>query len=349
MFSATTAFGKTVIAARMIAERGFNTLRLVHRRQLLDQWQERLAVFIGMSPREIGVISRGKKASGKRVDVAVIQSLSRNGEVNDLIADYGQVIVDECHHLSAFSLEQVLRQVKAKYVLGLTATPIRKDGHHPIIFMQCGPIRFRVDPKKHAALRPFQHVVIPRGTVFQLPPSPKPRPIQELYRLLADNPRRNAQIVEDVLSAVKAGRSTILLTERTSHADWFATALQNKVKNVVVLKGGRGVKQRRAAAAQLESIAEATERVIVATGRYIGERVDDSRLDTLFLALPVSWRGTLQQYVGRPHRLHAGKIEVRVYDYIDGAIPMLSNMFLKRRRGYEAVGYTIRDDSQLPL
>ena len=349
VLSATTAFGKTVIAARMIAERGVNTLVLVHRRQLLDQWRERLALFLGMSPREIGVISGGKKALGKRVDVAVIQSLSRNGEVHDLVAEYGQVIVDECHHLSAFSFEQILRQVKAKYVLGLTATPIRKDGHHPIIFMQCGPIRFRVDPRRHAALRPFQHVVIPRATVFQLPPSPQAPPIQELYRLLADNPRRNAQIVEDVLNAVKAGRSPILLTERTSHADWFATALQDKVKNVVVLKGGQGVKQRRAAAAHLESIAEASERVIVATGRYIGEGFDDSRLDTLFLALPVSWRGTLQQYVGRLHRLHAGKIEVRVYDYIDGAIPMLSNMFLKRRRGYEAVGYTIRDDSQLPL
>ncbi len=349
VLSATTAFGKTVIAARIIAKRGVNTLILVHRRQLLDQWRERLALFLGLSVREIGVISGGKKAPGKRVDVAVIQGLSRNGEVNDLVAEYGQVIIDECHHLSAFSFEQVLRQVKAKYILGLTATPIRKDGHHPIIFMQCGPIRFRVDPQKHAALRPFEHVVIPRATVFQLPPTPQPPPIQELYRLLADNPRRNTLIVGDVLRAVKEGRSPILLTERTNHAEWFAAALQDKVKNVVILKGGQGVKQRRAAALQLASIPEGSERVIIATGRYIGEGFDDSRLDTLFLALPVSWKGTLQQYVGRLHRLHAGKTEVRVYDYVDGAIPMLSNMFLKRRKGYNAVGYTISDDSQLPL
>jgi len=349
VLSATTAFGKTVIAARMIAERGVNTLILVHRRQLLDQWRERLALFLGLSAREIGVISGGKKTPGKRVDVAVIQSLSRNGEVNDLVADYGQVIIDECHHLSAFSFEQVLRQVKAKYILGLTATPIRKDGHHPIIFMQCGPVRFRVDPRKHAALRPFEHLVIPRATAFQLPPTPQPTPIQELYRLLSDNPRRNALIVEDVLRAVKEGRSPILLTERTNHAEWFAAALQDKVENVVILKGGQGVKQRRAAASQLESIPDGSERVIIATGRYIGEGFDDSRLDTLFLALPVSWKGTLQQYVGRLHRLHAGKTEVRVYDYVDGAIPVLSTMFLKRRKGYEAVGSTIRDDSQLPL
>ena len=343
VLSATTAFGKTVVAARMIAERGVNTLVLVHRKQLLDQWRERLSLFLDVPSREIGAIGGGKKIPTKRIDVAVIQSLGRKGEVHECVGDYGHVIVDECHHLSAFSFEQVLRQVRAKYVLGLTATPIRKDGHHPIIFMQCGPIRFRVDARKHAALRPFEHVVYPCPTVFQLPPSEEPLPIQEIYRLLTENQHRNLQIIEDVVAAVREGRSPILLTERTSHADWFAAALEGRVQNIVSLKGGQGIKQRRKVAAQIAEISTGTDRVLIATGRYIGEGFDDARLDTLFLTLPVSWSGTLQQYVGRLHRLHAGKTEVRVYDYVDEAVPMLSKMYRKRIRGYTAVGYSIKD------
>jgi superfamily II DNA or RNA helicase len=344
VLAATTAFGKTVIAAHCIARRGVNTLVLVHRRQLLDQWRERLSVFLGIDLKAIGVIAGGKKSPTGAVDIALLQSLSRKGEVPDFVGDYGHIVVDECHHLSAFSFETVLRRVKARFVLGLTATPIRKDGHHPIIFMQCGPIRFRVDARKHAATRPFDHVVIPCPTCFQIPPGAE-LPIQQLYAELTNNERRNAQIVRDVLAAVAEGRSPLVLTERKSHADTLADALRGKVTHVVVLKGGQDTKARAVAASELAAIPPDTQRVIIATGRYIGEGFDDSRLDTLFLALPISWRGTLQQYVGRLHRLHTGKTEVRVHDYIDGAVPMLSRMFDKRRRGYEAVGYTIRDDS----
>ena len=348
VFAATTAFGKTVIAAHCIARRGVNTLVLVHRRQLLDQWRERLAVFLGIDVKEIGVIAGGKKSPTGNVDIALLQSLNRKGVVPDFVGDYGHVVVDECHHLSAFSFETVLRRVKAQFVLGLTATPIRKDGHHPIIFMQCGPVRFRVDARKHAATRPFDHVVIPCPTCFQIPPGTDP-PIQQLYAELIANERRNAQIIRDVLAAVAEGRSPLVLTERRSHADALACALRGKVAHVVVLQGGQDEKARAAVASELAAIPQDTPRVIIATGRYIGEGFDDSRLDTLFLAMPISWRGTLQQYVGRLHRLHADKTEVRVHDYIDGAVPMLSRMFGKRRRGYEAVGYTIRDDSSPTL
>jgi superfamily II DNA or RNA helicase len=344
VLAATTAFGKTVIAAHCIARRGVNTLVLVHRRQLLDQWRERLSVFLGIDVQAIGVIAGGKKSPTGVVDIALLQSLNRKGEVPDLVGDYGHVVVDECHHLSAFTFETVLRRVKARFILGLTATPIRKDGHHPIIFMQCGPVRFRVDARKHAATRPFDHVVIPCPTCFQTTPGIEV-PIQQLYAELAANERRNAQIVRNVLSAVAEGRSPLVLTERKSHADTLASALRGQVAHVVVLKGGQDEKVRVAAASELAAIPQDAPRVIIATGRYIGEGFDDSRLDTLFLALPISWHGTLQQYVGRLHRLHTGKTEVRVHDYIDGAVPMLSRMFLKRRRGYEAVGYTIRDDS----
>jgi len=340
---ATTAFGKTVIAAWLIAERKVNTLVLVHRRQLLDQWRERLAAFLNLPIKSIGQIGGGRRRANGMIDVAVIQSLNRKQVVDDLVANYGHVIVDECHHISAVSFEQVLRQVKARYITGLTATPQRKDGHHPIIVMQCGPIRHRVDARAQALARPFNHFVIPRPTNFRLPPSTEKPEMHELYAALADNKARNDLICVDLMRSVKAGRSPILLTERTSQVEEFASRLTGLVKHIVVLKGGMGAKQRRAIAEQLTSIPDGEERVLLATGRYIGEGFDDARLDTLFLAMPISWRGTLQQYVGRLHRLHDNKREVIVYDYVDGCVPVFFAMYSKRVRGYEAVGYKIQD------
>lgn len=349
ILSATTAFGKTVVAAWMIAARKVNALVLVHRRQLLDQWRERLAAFLNVPIKSIGQIGGGRRNVTGIIDVAVIQSLNRKQVVDDVVANYGHVIVDECHHLSAVSFEQVLRQVKARYITGLTATPQRKDGHHPIIIMQCGPIRHRVNAKEQARVRPFKHVVIPRPTNFRLPPSTAKPEMHALYAMLAENKARNDFICIDLVRAIKAGRSPIVLTERTSQLDDFAARLNGLVKHLVVLKGGMGIKQRRAIAEQLTSIHDGEERVLLATGRYIGEGFDDARLDTLFLAMPISWRGTLQQYVGRLHRLHDSKREVIVYDYVDGCVPVLSAMYSKRVRGYEAVGYQIQDDLETPL
>jgi superfamily II DNA or RNA helicase len=340
---ATTAFGKTVVAAWLIAARKVNTLVLVHRRQLLDQWRERLAAFLNLPIKSIGQIGGGRRRAGGIIDAAVIQSLNRKLVVDDLVANYGHVIVDECHHLSSVSFEQVLRQVKARYITGLTATPQRKDGHHPIIVMQCGPIRYRVDAKAQALARPFKHLVIPRPTNFRMPPTTEKPEMHELYAALAGNKARNDLICVDLLRVVKGGRSPILLTERTSQIDEFAGRLNSLVKHVVVLKGGMGAKQRRAIAEQLAAIPNDQERVLLATGRYTGEGFDDARLDTLFLAMPISWRGTLQQYVGRLHRRYDSKREVIVYDYVDGCVPVLSAMYSKRVRGYEAVGYQIKD------
>lgn len=341
---ATTAFGKTVVGAWLIAARKVNTLVLVHRRQLLDQWRERLAAFLNLPIKTIGQIGGGRRRASGIIDVAVIQSLNRKQVVDDVVANYGHVIIDECHHLSAVSFEQVMRQVKARYITGLTATPQRKDGHHPIIIMQCGPIRYRVDAREQALARPFKHIVIPRPTNFRLPPSTEKPEMHELYAGLATNKARNDLIALDLIRAIKSGRSPVLLTERTSQVDDFAARLNGLVKHIVVLKGGMGTKQRRAVAEQLAAIPNNEERVLLATGRYIGEGFDDARLDTLFLAMPISWRGTLQQYVGRLHRLHAGKHEVIVYDYVDGCVPVLSAMYSKRVRGYEAVGYMIQDE-----
>ena len=341
---APTAFGKTAVAAWVIARRRTSTLVVVHRQQLLDQWRARLSTFLGMAPDSIGQIGGGKTSVTGVIDVAVIQSLQRKGEVRDLVADYGQVIVDECHHLSAFTFEQVLKQVKARYVLGLTATPTRKDGHHPIIFMQCGPIRYHLTARKAAEGAPFEHVVIPRFTDFfhSGPESDvSDVTIHDLYSaMVADGPR-NDLIVQDVIEALKAGRSPLLLTGRTEHLEQFAARLASVTKNVFVLRGRMGRKQRRGTMDALSAIREGEARVILATGSYIGEGFDDPRLDTLHLAMPISWRGTLQQYVGRLHRLHDGKKEVRVYDYVDSLVPMLARMYKKRLAGYEAIGYVV--------
>jgi superfamily II DNA or RNA helicase len=347
VLSATTGFGKTVIAAYLIAKRKVNALVLVHRRQLLDQWIAHLINFLGLTPQEIGQIGGGRQKATGFVEVATIQSLHRKGVVNDLVGEYGHLVIDECHHISARSFELVARQSKAKYVLGLSATVTRKDGHHPIIFMQCGPVRYRVDPRQQAAKRPFQHRVIVRKTEFRLSEelSEDNRPsIQEIYRALSDDKFRNVKIVEDVQEVVKAGRYPVILTERRDHLRLLAEQLQPHIQNVFVLRGGMGRKQRRLIQDQLDDVPDGEPRVILSTGRYLGEGFDDARLDTLFLTLPISWRGTLAQYAGRLHREHDQKKEVLIYDYLDENVPLLSRMYEKRRRGYKALGYKIEGD-----
>jgi len=341
LLSAATAFGKTVVAAWIIAQRKVNTLVLVHRRHLMEQWRERVASFLDMPINSIGQVGGGRRKITGEIDVAVIQSLNRKGEVDDLVADYGQVIVDEAHHLSAFSFEQVLKHVKARYVLGLTATPVRKDGHHPIILMQCGPIRHRVTTRDQRAGASIVHRVIQKVTEFCLPESESEVGIQALYAALVASEARNDLIFDDVLQNLEEGRTPLLLTERTDHLEWFERRLKPFAKNVVVLRGGRGRKAQRDVAEQLASVPPNEERLIIATGRYIGEGFDDIRLDTLFLALPISWRGTLQQYVGRLHRQHEGKHELRVYDYVDQEVPVLLRMYQRRLKGYQAMGYEV--------
>jgi len=341
---APTGFGKTVIASWLIAQRNVNTLVLVHRRLLMDQWRERLCLFLDIPPKAIGMHCGGKKKTTGRIDVAVIQSLQRKGEVLDLVADYGHVIVDECHHVSAFSFEQVLKQVKARFVLGLTATPTRRDGHHPIIMMQCGPIRVRVDPRKIALKRPFKHAVFFKDTCFEISENMIEPTIQQLYSALANDCDRNSLIVDEIRASVAVGRSPLVLTERTEHLRVLTEMLGESARNIVVLKGGMGKRQREAVVDQLKSIPDDEERIILATGRHIGEGFDDARLDTLFLALPVSWRGILQQYAGRLHRLHDNKREVRVYDFIDRQAPVLVRMYRKRLAGYRAIGYSTKGE-----
>jgi superfamily II DNA or RNA helicase/very-short-patch-repair endonuclease len=344
VLAATTAFGKTVVAAWLIAQRGVNTLVLVHRRQLLEQWVERLSAFLNITATDIGRIGGGRRKPRGTIDVALIQSLVRKGVVDDCVGDYGHLIVDECHHLSAQSFEQVARRAKARFITGLSATVARKDGHHPIIFMQCGPVRYRVNARAQAALRPFEHTVIVRPTGFQSRRGPEPDRRNEFISLskeLVEDEERNRLICDDVIRAVREARSPLVLTERNRHIDVLAERLSFGVRHLVVLRGGMGKRETEAVRERLARIPHDEERVLLATGKYIGEGFDGPRLDTLFVTLPISWRGTVAQYVGRLHRLHESKREVRVYDYADLDVSMLARMFDRRCRGYEAVGYSI--------
>lgn len=348
VFVAPPGIGKTVVGTYLVAARKTSTLVLVHRKPLLDQWIGQLALFLGIEPKDVGQIGAGKAKPNGRLDVAMVQSLVRKGSVSDLVAGYGQVIQDEAHHCPAVSFERVLAEVKARYVVGLTATPQRRDGHHPILTMQLGPVRFAVDAKSQAARRPFDHKLVVRETGFSSNGMPEGAGIQELYAALAADPCRNGLIFDDVVCALEEKRSPILLTERRDHLEHFAERLKSFTRHLVVLHGGMKPKERRGVIEQLASIPNGEERLLIATGRYIGEGFDDPRLDTLFLALPVSWKGTLIQYTGRLHRLHPGKTEVRIYDYVDHAVPMLMKMFEKRLRGYRAIGYA-RDEAPLGL
>lgn len=339
VFVGPPGVGKTVLGTYLVAHRKTNTLVLVHRRPLLDQWVVQLAMFLGIEEREIGILGSGKRKLTGRLDVAMLQSLVRGGAVDDQVAAYGQVIVDECHHVPAFSFERVLSEARARYVVGLTATPQRRDGHHPILEMQIGPIRYAVEPTNRGIARPFVSRLVVRETRFRLPADKADPPIQAIYRALASDAGRNELILNDVIRALAEGRSPILLTERKDHLEFFAERLRGFARHLIVLQGGMTDRERRTRGEQLEAVPGDEERLVLATGRYIGEGFDDARLDTLFLALPISWKGTLVQYTGRLHRPHARKTEVRIYDYVDREVPMLLKMFEKRQRAYRAIGY----------
>lgn len=327
--------GKTVMAIALMAKRGRSTLVLVHRKPLLDQWVARLSAFTGRPASEIGKIRSGKRSITGTLDVAMVQSLIGENGVDDIVCSYGMVVVDECHHVAAVSIERVLATARARYTLGLTATPKRRDGLHPIVHMQLGPIRYVVGTGSGPDW-PI-HKLIVRETQFTAP-ADEIR-IQTLYGSLAASEQRNDLLFDDILLSLEEGRSPLVLTERRDHLEYLVNRLRRFAKNVIVLHGGMGEKSRAAALRLMSEIAPDDERLVVATGRYIGEGFDDARFDTLFLTMPVAWKGTIVQYAGRLQRSNAGKKEVQVYDYVDREVPVLARMFDKRLRGYRALGF----------
>ena len=360
---ATTAFGKTVTAAAIIARKKVNTLILVHSKALLKQWHDRLTEFLNIDyPQHEEKNKRGRRkvfspigcfdSSGNTlhgiIDIALIQSCLDEDGVKPFVQDYGLVIVDECHHVSSITFEQVLMSIKAHTIYGLTATPIRKDGHQPIIFMQCGPIRFSTDVKSQIAKQSFDRFLIPRFTSYNSILEDR-LSIATLYKYLSEDEIRNNLIVEDICKAVNTGRTPIILTNRTAHVSVLAEKLKATIKNVISLTGAGTTKEKREAMQRLQTIPDSEQLVIVATGKYVGEGFDYPRLDTLFLALPISWKGLLTQYAGRLHREYEGKKDVRIYDYIDIHEPICDSMYRKRLKGYAAIGYKTINTAQPTL
>lgn len=352
---AITAFGKTVTAAALIARRKVNTLILVHTKALLDQWRERLEEYLstdfqpeakakGRGRRKIfhrfGALSSTENTLNGKIDIGLLQSCVSDNEVKPFVRDYGMVIVDECHHAPAVNFERVLREVNARYVYGLTATPIRKDGHQPIVFMQCGQIRYTADSKSQQTQQSFRRILIPRFTSYRNLKADGGNYTQVIDEL-TESEARNKLILDDVASNLSEGRTPIILTARTAHVDLLAEECRKICPNVIRLVGNDSAKVKREAMAQLSLIQADEPLVVVATGKYVGEGFDLPRLDTLMLALPVSWKGLIAQYTGRLHRNYPGKIETRIYDYVDLRVPICDSMYRKRLNGYKAVGYSI--------
>ena len=350
---ATTAFGKTVTAAAIIARKKVNTLILVHSKALLTQWHERLTEFLDIDFKEteepkkrgrkkvfspIGCLDSTCNTLHGIIDIALIQSCLDENGVKPFVQDYGMVIVDECHHVSSITFENVLKNIKAHTVYGLTATPIRKDGQQPIIFMQCGPIRFSADAKSQITKQSFDRYLIPRFTSYRSITEDR-QTITAMYQSLSEDTVRNNLIVNDICKVVDSGRTPIILTNRTSHVTLLAEKLKTTIPNVITLTGSGTTKDKREALQRLQTISPSEPLVIVATGKYVGEGFDYPRLDTLFLALPISWKGLVAQYAGRLHRENEGKKDVRIYDYIDIHEPVCDSMYRKRLKGYASIGY----------
>jgi hypothetical protein len=303
ILSGTTAFGKTIVAIKLIAEKKVNTLILVDKVSLLSQWKEKLLEFLMVNeplPQQpatpakkrgrkkkvslIGQLGSGKNSLNGIVDIAVMQSLSRKGEVRECVKDYGMIIADECHHASAFTYEQILKTTNAKYIYGLTATPTRKDGHHPILFMHCGPIRYRDNPKKQAEKRPFDHYIVPRFTSLRVPLDKDEQEvsIQQLYTEIMESDFRNQQIIDDVLNNYHQGRNCIVLSLRTAHVESLAKRLKEKATDVFALMGGMGRKATRETFQSIADIPADRNIILVATGHFM---VNDYFLDAAMIGI----------------------------------------------------------------
>ena len=342
---APPGWGKTVVATRLIAARGCSTLVLVHRKPLIEQWAVRLGEFTDISPEAIGRLGGGRRRMTKQIDIAMVQTLARADRAADFLRGYGHVVIDECHHVPAVSIERVLAAIPAHYMTGLTATPYRRDGHQPIINMQCGPIRHEVDAAAVRQHHDLELLVVRRETRFDPALLPNEASIQEIYGALAVDEERLQLVVADARELLDEGRAVMVLTERRDHLERLAESLLQDVPTVVVLHGGIQVKARRAALQRLADLLNDEPRLVLATGRYIGEGFDDPRLDTLLLTMPIAWKGTVVQYAGRLHRAHPAKRDARIYDYVDGDVPVLRRMYAKRLVAYRKMGYST--DTQL--
>lgn len=353
---AATAFGKTAVGAYLVAQRKVNTLVLVHNAEIMKNWLEDFEKFLQIDeplpeyitpkgrhkklPSLIGTLSGGRNRLGGIVDVAMITSLGQGDAVNALVKNYGMVIMDECHHAGAAIAEDVLNAVSAKYVYGLTATPKRDDGQEQKIFMQLGPIRYRYTAKDRAAAQDVQHLVYPRFTRLFVPNANK-LSYNQARRAVVESEVRNEQILTDVTACLQARRTPLVLTKEKEHAAFLYERLKTKTDHIFLLQGGSSTKQKEELRTQMRAVPPAESVVLVAIVQYIGEGFNFPRLDTMMLAMPISWQGNVEQYAGRLHRDYEGKQDVIIYDYVDAHIRVLESMYYKRLRTYKRIGYEI--------
>ena len=361
---APTGFGKTVIGAYIVGTLKMRTLIIVPKTSLIAQWKDRLAQFLDIeddrpplltksgkpSKRKrpvIGQIGGGKRNQSGIVDIATFQSLSAKDDlgitrIKPVVNDYELVICDECHYGAAPQLELVLKNLGARRVYGLSATPKRSDGLEQIIYMHCGPIRHKVSPKEQIAEQGFKRVLYPRFTRIRLASLERDSSFNQVVEALCAHDARNRLIVEDTIAAMESGRTPLVITKRKEHAAELARQLNGNGVETFVLTGDGTAREKRE---KLERIQGASDirYALVATGSYIGEGFDLPRLDTLLLASPYSWEGVITQYSGRLHRESEGKHDVIVYDYIDTSIAMLERMYKKRLKTYAKLGYEITE------
>ena len=353
---AATAFGKTAVGAYLIAERKTNALVLVHNKEIMNNWVEDLQKFLDIheEPPEyltpkgrvkqrksvIGTRYAGHDSTTKIIDVVMISSLGKPGNIDTVVGDYGLVLIDECHHCASDTAEAVVKEISARYVYGLTATPKRDDGQEPKIFMQIGPVRYRFSAKDKVKLQGIEHYVYPRFTRL-LNTSGRDWKINEAYAAVRSSEVRNRQIIADVEECLKQGRTPIVLTKFKDHADTLLGMLQDKADHVFLLKGGRSRKENEQIREKMKNVPADESMVLVAIGQYIGEGFNYPRLDTMMLATPIAWQGNVEQYSGRLHRDYEGKQNVIIYDYVDTHIRILDKMYYKRLRAYKKIGYEI--------
>jgi superfamily II DNA or RNA helicase len=331
--------GKTVMGCFAVVARKVPTLILAHRKPLLEQWRSQLMRLLGLKSKQIGQVGGGRNRQTGMVDLAMLQSLGSIKNLEEFFAGYGFVIVDECHHLPAFSFESCIKKSNARFVLGLTATPYRWDGLQDIIFMHCGPVRHQIK----TANDELERTLLVRETLFELKDS-ETLPVQSIFQEMIRDTSRNEQIVEDVLLALGEGRRCLIFTQRREHAELLSKMFLEKGKASVVLTGSLGKKERSAFLASLQSLASDQDFLLIATGQYLGEGFDCPQMDTLFLAFPVSFKGKLVQYVGRILRTHPGKNSARIYDYRDVQIPVLQKMFSRREKTYRSIEFQIQEE-----
>jgi superfamily II DNA or RNA helicase len=326
--------GKTVMGCYAVAERNVPTLILAHRKPILDQWRFQIGELLGLPSRLVGQVGGGRNRQTGVIDLGMMQSLKRFDDLEAFFSKYGFVVVDECHHLPAFTFEACVKKAPVRYILGLTATPYRRDGLQEIITLQCGSIRHTMEPIENS----FSRTLFVRETSFTYSDDGDP-PIQEIFRSVVKDDARNELIREDVCQALSEGRRCLILSHWKEHCELLADGLRQCGKTPLVLTGSLGKKTRSAILGSIQDMPSDSELLAIATGQYLGEGFDCPQVDTLFLAFPLSFKGKLVQYVGRVLRSHEGKSSVRVYDYVDTQVPILRKMYAKRKKTYRSLGF----------